>query len=745
MTTIQTYHKYASVVLEISIDKALTYGVPQAMIPLVQEGMKVSVPVRGRIQSGYVVSIQDHSDYDKVHPIAELHKQVVLEPDLFELGLWMAKYYGAPLRDLFKVMLPASIRKEVGHKQQLYVMRNETKESLRELCTSLRNKSPKQAQILDEMLNVKKGLLLTELLELANASRNQVAALVKKGALAMDIVRIDRTPLINEEYFRTLPKKLNPDQQNALDRILASLLQRNFQTHLIFGVTGSGKTEVYLQAIDAALKQGLGTIMMVPEISLTTQMIERFRSRFEGLIAILHHRLSQGERFDEWKRLQSGEAKIVIGPRSAIFSPIQNLGLIIVDEEHEHTYKQNEKPPYYQARDIAVMRGKITGSTVILGSATPSLESYFNAVSGKYTLSFLGSRADSATLPEVKIIDMKHEFEKAKGYTIFSDALLNGIKLRWEKGEQSLLFLNRRGFHTSMICQKCRQPIQCRHCDVALTFHKNSQILKCHLCGSESPLPKSCPKCADENVLKFKGVGTEQVQKALHAIFPDIKTIRIDADTTRHKGSHQKLLREFSSGKADVLIGTQMIAKGLHFPQVTLVGVLNSDGALNIPDFRAAETVFQIITQVAGRSGRGASKGDVIIQTTMPENSTIQLAAKQNYQEFYEEEISMRELFNYPPYTRIAKMTFTGVDSRQVEKTAASFRHQLIQNLPETYEILPVVPSGHAKVKDRYRFQFIIKGKNMAYLSEKARAISPGFITSKVRIHLDIDTQSTYF
>ncbi|NGX58179.1 MAG: Primosomal protein N' [Chlamydiae bacterium] len=745
MSLVKTYHKYVSVVLEISLNKALAYGVPDELISQIQKGMKVSVPVRGRLQTGYIIDIMEEPGFEKVLPITKVHEQVVIEKDLFELGLWMAKYYGAPLRNIFKVMLPSSVRKEAKHKEQLYVMRGQTREQLRELCIELRKKSPGQAQILDGMLNVKKGILLTELLELTNGTRSQVKSLVKKGALVMDIVRVDRSPLVNEDYFRTSPKELNHEQQHAHDKILTSLLQNRFQTHLIFGITGSGKTEIYLQAIDVALKRGQGSIMMVPEISLTTQMIERFRSRFEGSIAILHYRLSQGERFDEWKRVQSGEAKIVIGPRSAIFSPVQNLGLIIVDEEHEQTYKQTEESPYYNARDVAVMRGKFTDSTVILGSATPSLESYYNAEEGKYLLSSLNNRADTAQLPEVKIIDMKHEYEKAKGYTIFSDALLSGIKSRWEKGEQSLLFLNRRGFHTSMICQKCREPLHCHHCDVALTFHKGTHLLKCHLCGYELYPPKHCPQCGDESVLKFKGVGTEQVQKALHAIFPDIRTVRVDADTTKHKGSHQKLLREFSSGKADVLIGTQMIAKGLHFPQVTLVGVLNSDGALNIPDFRAAESVFQIITQVAGRSGRGVSKGEVILQSAMPENATIQLAATQNYLDFYREELAVREIFQYPPFTHIAKMTFSGTDCQKVLRIAEAFRHELIKNLPSNFEILPVVPSGYAKVKDRYRYQFIIKGNNIYYLTEKYHLISHNFSKSGIRFNLDIDTSSTYF
>jgi len=741
MTT-TTFTKFASVALEISLNKTLDYGVPEEFDSRIKKGMKVSVPVRGKAQTGYVVDLKDSPSFPKVMPISNLHEEVVIEEDLFELALWMAKYYGAPLRKIFKVMLPSPVRNEKKQKEQLFVLRAKTRNELRDLCIQIRNRSPGQAKILDQMLMIKKGILLTELLELSQGTRAQVKALVDKGALMIDIVRVDRSPLINEDYFITKPKTLNPEQKAAFDRIIDSM--NRFQVHLIHGITGSGKTEIYLQAIDHVLKSEQGAIMMVPEISLTTQMIERFRSRFEGSIAILHHRLSQGERLDEWKRVQSGQAKIVIGPRSAIFSPIQNIGLIIVDEEHENTYKQSEESPYYHARDVAVMRGKINACPVILGSATPSFESYYNAKQGKYQLSSLNVRADTASLPDVQIVDMKHEYEKAKGYTIFSDALLSGIKTRWEKGEQALLFLNRRGFHTSMICQKCREPLQCHHCDVAMTYHKRDTLLRCHLCGTETTPPSTCPQCGDEKVMKFKGVGTEQVERALHAIFPDVRTIRVDADTTKHKGSHQKLLREFGSGKADVLIGTQMIAKGLHFPQVTLVGILNSDGALNIPDFRASENVFQLITQVAGRSGRGVSRGEVIIQTTMPDNETIQLAAKQDYGSYYEGEIAIRELFRYPPFTRIAKVQMSGTDMRRVLDVANHFRQDLIQTLPASFEILPVVPSGYTKIKDRFRFQFLVKGHQMALLSEAFNRVMLRF-PRDYRILLDVDTLSTYF
>lgn len=589
-------------------------------------------------------------------------------------------------------------------------------------------------------------MLLSELLEETGGSRSPVDTLVKKGFLQLDILRIDRSPLTNEEYFQTRPKKLNPDQAEAFRKITETIEQNQFQTHLLYGVTGSGKTEVYLQAIDRALNQDKGTIMLVPEISLTAQTIERFRSRFEGHIAILHHRLSQGERFDEWHKIRRGDARIVIGARSAIFSPVKNLGLIIVDEEHESSYKQQEEAPAYHAREIAVMRGKIHSAAVVLGSATPSLESYQNALSQKYILSKLGQRPD-ASLPQVTIIDMKKEYERKKGYTHFSEALLDGIRKRREAGEQTILFLNRRGYHTTLFCQNCQKAVSCPHCDAALTFHLGDNTLSCHLCGfALTPPPTTCPTCKSHNPMRYRGAGTEQIQKAIHAIFPEIRTMRMDADTTKHKGSHQKLFREFGSGKADVLIGTQMIAKGLHFPQVTLVGILNSDTSLNIPDFRASETSFQLITQVSGRAGRGALPGEVIIQTLMPDNQTIQLAAKQNYEQFFEEEITIRKLFNFPPCSSMAKIAFSGPDPKEVLEASESVRNTLLSALPPEYAVNPVVPSGHAKLKDRYRYQFLIRGPSISPINRALSQIKQTLkLKNNLRMSIDINPTSTFF
>lgn len=739
---------YASIILDVSLNKTLDYGITPEQFPIIQKGMRVEVPVKGHLRQGYVLDIKEQSNFFPVKPIASiLSDKQLISKDLFELSLWISRYYCAPLRDIFKILLPPGVRKIMAAKQQLCVQRGKSREELKQICIEFRTKKPAQATILEALLKVTKGILLTKLLEETKGTRATVNQLAKQGLIILENVTIDRSPLVDEEYFPTKPKILNAEQLNALHKIDQSLLSDRFETHLIYGVTGSGKTEIYLQAIEKALKLGKGTIMLVPEISLTTQTIERFRSRFQEKIAILHHRLSQGERNDEWHHIHSGRAKIVVGARSAIFSPVVNLGLIIIDEEHEQSYKQNDISPCYQARDVGVMRGKFTNSTVLLGSATPSLESYYNAQKGKYTLSVLKQRADVASLPTVTIVDMKIEKERNKGSNIFSDHLLTGIKKRWEKGEQTILFLNRRGYHTVLSCPACTQTIKCNHCEIPLTYHLGDNYLACHLCDFRlSPPPKECPGCKGAKPMKFHGVGTEQVEKALYAIFPGVRILRMDADTTRHKGSHQKLLREFGTGKADILIGTQMIAKGLHFPEVTLVGVLNSDGSLNIPDFRASETVFQLITQVAGRSGRGTIPGEVVIQTYIPENSAIQHASKQDFESFYQEEIAIREAFSFPPFTHLAKIVFSGPNAQQILVIAEKIRGKLIENLPSSFEVNPVIPCGYAKIKNNFRYQFLIKAPNLYPLNGAIHKIHElELLPRSIKMSIDVDPSSTFF
>ncbi len=733
-------HQYAAVVVDLAVPKALDYKIPEDLLARAHPGCRVKVPLRGRFYPGTILELKEKPEIARVSLIQEiLPENSSISPDLLKLGLWISSYYCSPFFKVIKQLLPPSIRQGMEAKQQLFVKPLLSKPELAKLCQT---KNGSQRDILDVLLKHPKGILLTELLEKINASRSPVSTLAKQGALALSPLTIDRSPLDGHDFFPTKHKLLNHEQEKAFNHILESLSSLTFQTHLLFGVTGSGKTEVYLQAIDAALSQGRSALFLVPEIALTSQTMERLRSRFQERVAILHHRLSPGERRDSWHKIRSGEISLVVGPRSALFSPLKNLGLIIVDEEHDSAYKQTDEMPCYQGRDVAVMRGKICNATVILGSATPSLESYHNALQGKYHLESLFERADHATLPTVHVVNMKPEYAKARGFTLFSEKLLSSIKDRMDIGEQTLLFLNRRGFHTSSSCQACGEAIQCPHCSITLTFHKGDNILSCHLCNYETRPLTECPSCKAQDSFKYKGAGTEHVERALHAIFPEVRTLRLDADTTKHKGSHDKMFKQFRAGKADILIGTQMIAKGLHFPSVTLVGILNPDMSLHIPDFRSGENVFQLITQVAGRSGRSQLKGEVILQTTLPHHPLFIQASRLDYPAFYAEEIAVRKAFNYPPFCHLVKLVFSGEDPGLTEAYAQKLRAQLIQKLPPSYEFNPIVPCGYAKIKNNYRFQCLIKGEAARPVTDLLKTATP---PPSVRLLIDVDPLSTYF
>lgn len=738
--------KVALVALDQAVEQSLDYALPEGMQASV--GMRVLVTLRGRECQGTIVELKKTSKFPKLQPVKQLLSEEGLLPDdLLRLAKWMERYYCTSERRVFKMLLPTSVRNEIKPKTQLFIKRLISNAKLSSLCITLRESNPAQAKVLEVILKYPKGILLSQLLEIAQVSRSPVETLITKKVLKQEEVNLSTSPLDKHEFFKTKPKKLTDEQQETYDKIEAGLQGNRFETHLIHGVTGSGKTELYLRAIEAARQQGRSVIMLVPEIALTTQTIERFRFRFTEKMGILHHRLSDGERYEMWHAIRKGEINIVIGARSALLSPVQNLGLIIVDEEHDNSYKQSDEAPCYHARDLAIMRAKLNAAVAILGSATPSIETYANAQKGKYILSTLKTRPAHATLPTVSCVDMKREYEKHGGYTLFSNALLEGIKSRVSKGEQVLLFLNKRGYHSVQMCTSCGNSFKCDSCDVTLTYHRSWECLNCHLCGKTvNPPPRACPHCKSEQHLKFKGVGTEQVERALYAILPTVRIIRMDADTTRHKGSHDRLFKLFRSGKADVLIGTQMIAKGLHFPSVTLVGILNADSALNIPDFRASENVFQLITQVAGRSGRGALEGEVVLQTMNAENPLITHASKEDYLSFFNDEIETRKAFDFPPYSHLAKLTFSGVDETLTFKTALALQQALAKDLPPSFTLYPVIPSGHAKVKDKYRFKLLIKGTSMLTLTPiLKRLLTETPPPRAVRLLIDIDPTSTFF
>jgi primosomal protein N' (replication factor Y) len=714
---------YAAVALDQKL--ILDYAIPEGWS--VEIGMRVEVPLKTSLKKGTVVAVKKESEFPNVKPLARLiTENSKLSEPLWKLAQWMSIYYCTPLQKTLKCFIPPHYRKPVNPKKEFLYMLNLTKEEARTKIVEARN-SP-AAAILEKLLEGETKF---------NVESALLTLLKKKWILRKEKSEFD---ISEEEFFPTKPKKLGVEQAECLTKIYQTLASKKFGVHLIQGITGSGKTEIYLQAIDAALKAGQSAILLVPEIALTSQTIERFRSRFQEKIAIWHHRRSLGERSSAWEHLQSGKTQIVIGARSAVFCPAQNLGLIIVDEEHDSSYKQSEEPPCYNARDLAVMRASLEGATVLLGSATPSIESRHNADLGKYTLSKLTTRAAAAHLPKVQIIDMKRALEINGGFTPFSSELIEAMKERLEAGEQTLLFLNRRGYHRLQVCSSCRNPVKCPHCDLSLTFHKSENLLRCHLCDYQQPIPRSCPSCGGPESLQFKGFGTEHVERSLHALLPGVRTLRMDRDTTKKKTSHEDLYHQFRSHKADILIGTQMIAKGFHFPSVTLVGVLNADASLSIPDFRSAETVFQLITQVAGRAGRSELPGEVFLQTFLPDHPVFQLAKTQDYEAFYARELAERRQFSFPPFCHLIKITCTGPDPKKTEEAALSLHAAVQKALPQNAHQLPVLPAGHAKVKDQFRFQFILK---CARVKELYAVLSN--LSCPVSWKIDVDTQSTFF
>ncbi|NGX56341.1 MAG: Primosomal protein N' [Candidatus Anoxychlamydiales bacterium] len=734
-------NKYASVILETNIDKPLDYKIPDTLINKLYVGNLVEVPIRGIFKKAYIYELKNKTSINKTFFIKRLVIKEPISKELLKLSIWMSKYYICSLSKILKLIIPTSIRKEIDIKTKLFISSNKSKNELLKIISSSIKKSPTQVKVLSEFLKIKKGIFLSDLLKITNTSKSPVDTLIKKNILKSKKLDLDHDNfLFNQSFFYTKEKKLTENQKEAFDKINNSLEKNIFQTHLIFGITGSGKTEIYLQAIKKALILKKSIIMLVPEVALTEQTILRFKERFTEKIAIIHHKKSMGEKSKAFLEMQEGKINIVIGARSAVFAPLKNLGLIIVDEEHDTSYKQIDEMPTYNAKHIAIKRAQIENATVILGSATPSIESYYNALNNKYILSHLDSRIGVAKLPKINTVDMKNEIIKKTSYIYFSQTLLDAIKKRYEKGEQTLLFLNRRGFHTNLYCTSCAFVFRCKHCDVSLTYHKTSDQLSCHLCNAHIKKPKICPNCKGKDYIKFKGFGTEHVESYLKYIFPFMKVLRLDRDTTSSKSSFEDILKKFRSSKADVLIGTQMIVKGHHFPAVTLVGVLNTDSALNIADFRSSEYVFSLLTQVSGRSGREDLLGEVIIQTNMPFNPTIQLSLKQDYVAFYKKEVEQRKLFDYPPFTQMAKIVFSSLDENSAKIKSEEFRKKLIENLSKDFIIHPSMPTYKTKVKDLYSYQIIIRFKNLNLLINTINEIKKSFkILKKTSMLIDID------
>ena len=618
-------------------------------------------------------------------------------------------------------------------------------EQLEEIRLGLRKGAKKKEQLLYylQRLGTEKVTAVKEMKELgfSTALLNEAA---KNGWLTFVEKEAYRDPFANQTFEKTTALSLNAEQQVAVETILQSVQEQQSQTYLLEGITGSGKTEVYLQVIAEVLNQGKTAIMLVPEISLTPQMVQRFKSRFGEHVAVMHSGLSQGEKYDEWRKIERGEAEVVVGARSAIFAPIENIGVIIVDEEHEASYKQEETPRYH-ARDLAIWRSEYHHCPVVLGSATPSLESRARAQKNVYQRLRLTQRANqAATLPTIDVVDMRQEVENGN-VSSFSMSLQEKLQERLEKNEQSVLLLNRRGYSSFVMCRDCGYVLPCPNCDISLTLHMDSKTMKCHYCGHEERIPYRCPNCGQDKI-RYYGTGTQKVEEELQTLLPESRILRMDVDTTRRKGAHEKILRTFGEGQADILLGTQMIAKGLDFPNVTLVGVLNADTALNLPDFRSSERTFQLLTQVSGRAGRAEKPGEVIIQSFNPEHYAIQLAKAQDYEDFYTKEMYIRHRGDYPPYYFTVQITASHPEENEAAKQMFQIATKLKQGLSPQAILLGPTPNAIMRVNNRYFYQVIIKYKQEPMLQPLLKEILTDTQRATARgLKLSIDAEPMNF
>jgi len=694
-------------------DKQLHYRVPDSWHDEVQVGSLVRVPIMHRLHLGIVGEIGPPTDYpiEKLKPLSQVvYPFLALPPDLLGLARWMSTYYASGLDTVIETILPAPVRHGAGlkHDKWLSVQAKLTPEDLEKLA----KRAPQQAKLYQFLAQQfkpqKKSLVLTRL----DLAAPVVAALVKRGVVKEEIRRVERVAYADEwatgEVVTMAPPTLNNEQQAVVSSISEKLRERKFDVTLLHGVTGSGKTEVYLRAIHDTLEAGGSVIFLVPEVALTPQTVARLRGRLESIApgqktVVWHSHLSEGERFDGWLALATGEARVVVGARSAIFAPMQDLRLIIVDEEHEPAYKQDETPRYH-GRDVAVMRAKLAGALCLLGSATPSLESYSNALAGKYRLLQMTQRVDSRKLPHIDVVDMRIEVARSRGLTTLSRRLVDGMQSRFEKREQTILFINRRGYSSSMLCTDCGHIEECEHCSITMTYHRTDERLRCHLCGSERPAPVTCPKCRSVKI-RWRGLGTQRVEEAVRRVVPKARIERMDTDTMSKKNRFREVLNNFRAGKIDILVGTQMIGKGLDFPNVTLVGLVDADISMHIPDFRANERTFQLLVQVAGRAGRGDRAGEVVVQTFTPQAEAIQFSRHTDYVGFAESELRLRRDFKYPPFRHLIHHLFRGPNPEKLQFFSEQWARLIEKELGDRVELRGPTPSPIEKIKDEYRYQ----------------------------------------
>jgi len=794
----------AKVIIDVkarAINRPFDYLIPEEMQTVVKRGVRVAVPFGPRQVIGFVVGVEESSSIDRLKSIIEtVDLTPILTNELIDLGKWMAKetmcFYITALqamlpqllkttfeRDIIKLtnrvniesidqlfqqtdVIPydvfltskvsyAQLKQAIDQKEIYirYTMKSrETKRyetiiypcgdehSLKEFLEELSPQATRQKELVEYFINHPNKVPQRKLIKELQTTRQHIKTLIDKEVLAELKEEIYRNPYENREFQDVQHLHLTDEQETALKSIEKNIDDEEHDVFLLHGVTGSGKTEVYLRAIQRVLEEGKEAIVLVPEISLTPQMVARFKGRFGDNVAVLHSGLSQGEKYDEWRKVQRNEVQVVVGARSAIFAPFENIGIIIIDEEHEGTYKQEDQPRYH-ARDVAIYRGKTYHCPVVLGSATPTLESYARADKSVYHLETLKTRTNNQQLPYVQTVDMRKELH-AGNRTMFSRELMEQMKERIAKNEQIVLLLNRRGYSTFVMCRDCGFVTECPNCDIALTYHKITKQLKCHYCSYEQQFPDNCPSCQSD-LIRYFGTGTQRVEESLRELLPEASIIRMDNDTTRRKGAHERLLADFSDQKANILLGTQMIAKGLDFPNVTLVGVLTADSMLNLPDFRAAEKTFQLITQVSGRAGRHELPGEVIVQTYTPDHYSIELASTYNYEEFYKKEMSIRRTFQYPPYVFLGLVTVSHEDESYAIQVTQRIVQTLIKYIGDQTVILGPTPSPIARIKNRYRYQCMIKYKEGRHIRQVLNGILKHYMTDmhKNDLKIQIDMQ----
>lgn len=712
-----------------NLNRIFDYKIPTELENKVSIGSKILVPFGNlkKLEEGFVIGIKEESKY-KLKSISEVEEKKYLSKENIELSKLMSNRYFCNISDCIKLMLPPgttskNIANRVNDKVANFIYLIKDEDEIKKDIETKKLKSDKQIRALNFLFD-NGEVISSDLQMFADVSNAVLKTLEKNGYIEIVEKEVERNPFIHKVLEKSSNLELTDEQTEAFDKINDCIKNKKYKEFLLFGVTGSGKTEVYIQLIEEVLKENKTSIMLVPEISLTPQTVDRFISRFgEEKVAVLHSKLSVGERYDQWKKIERGEAKIVIGARSAMFAPVKDLGIIIIDEEHDESYK-SETSPRYNVKDIASYLAKKNNIPVVLGSATPDIKTYYRALNGNIELLELTKRANKSSLPEVEIVDLRNELAQGNK-SMISTKLYGLMQENLKNKKQTILFLNRRGFSTFIMCRDCGYTAKCKNCNITLTYHLHENKLKCHYCGYETNAISVCPVCKSTNIRYF-GTGTQKLEEEVKKLFPEATTIRMDVDTVTKKNSHEEILNSFRNDGIDILIGTQMVVKGHHFPNVTLVGVIAADSSLNIDDYRASERTFQILTQVAGRAGRGKDKGNVIVQTYNPDHFTIECAKQQDYKKFYDTEIELRKQLRYPPFYDIILIGISGKTKKEVENASNNI-YNLLNEVSEKYkmQLFKPVPAPIDRIKNKIRWRIIVKCKlNEQIIQELNKALN---------------------